>query len=163
LSFMLYALPVHLESAVERLEFVARSASVVKDVHARAGEGLFGSLASLVSLSAVAPLMRALSAVHFANVVPPLVNVLISNVKGPDLPLFVSGAELTSIFPMGPLIEGVGLGITVVSYHDEVAFGFMACEDLVPDLEELVVGVHLEVARMLDAAAPDLDQPNDHV
>jgi len=151
LSFLLYALPVHLPDPVERLEFVARSASLVKDVYAQAGEGFFASIASLVPLGALAPLMRALSAVRVANVLPPVVNVLISNIRGPDLPLFVAGAELTSIFPMGPLIEGVGLGITVVSYRDEVAFGFMACADLVPDVQELAAGVHVEMARMLDA------------
>jgi len=81
--------------------------------------------------------------------------VLISNIRGPDVPMYVAGDEVSSIFPMGPLIEGVGLGVTVVSYRHEVSFGFMACAELVPDIHELTTGIHLEVARMLDALSPD--------
>jgi diacylglycerol O-acyltransferase / wax synthase len=154
LSFMFYGLPVHLEDPGQRLSFVTRSAAAVKDIYARAGQGLFAGLASLAPTSVVGPLMRALSGTHAASVLPPAVNVLISNIRGPDLPLFVAGAELSSIYPMGPLMEGVGLGMTVVSYRDEVAFGFMACSDLVPDIDELSTGIHLEVARMLDVVAP---------
>jgi WS/DGAT/MGAT family acyltransferase len=151
LSFMFYGLPIHLDDPAERLAFVARSASAVKDVYARSGQGLFAGLASLTPTTALGPLMRALSGVHAANVLPPVVNVLISNIRGPDRAQYVAGAEVSSIYPMGPLIEGVGLGVTVVTYRREVAFGFMACAELVPDIHELTTGVHLEVARMLDA------------
>jgi diacylglycerol O-acyltransferase len=140
LSFMFYPLPVHLDDPIERLDFVVRSARVVKDVYSRAGEGLFTSLASLTPLGAVPVAMRVLSAAGAANVV-----------KGPDMPLFVAGAALSSIFPMGPLMEGVGLGVTVVSYRDAVAFGLMACPDLVPEVQELADEVHEELAEMLAA------------
>ena len=153
LSFMFYGLPVHLEDPLERMAFVSRSATAVKDVYARAGHGLFAGLASLAPTAALGPIMRALSGVHAANVVRPVVNVLISNIKGPETPMYVSGSEVTAMYPMGPLIEGVGLGVTVVSYRREVSFGFMACAELVPDIDELTTGVHLEVARMLDAMA----------
>ena len=155
LSFMFYGLPVHLEDPRERLAFVSRSATAVKDIYARAGRGLFSGLASLAPTKALGPIMRALSGVHAANVMRPVVNVLISNIRGPDVPMYVAGDEVSSIFPMGPLIEGVGLGVTVVSYRHEVSFGFMACAELVPDIHELTTGTHLEVARMLDALSPD--------
>jgi WS/DGAT/MGAT family acyltransferase len=151
LSFMFYPLPVHLDGPIERLDFVVRSARVVKDVYSRAGEGLFTSLASLTPLGAVPVAMRVLSAAGAANVVPPAANVTISNIKGPDMPLFVAGAALSSIFPMGPLMVGVGLGVTVVSYRDAVAFGLMACPDLVPEVQELADEVHEELAEMLAA------------
>ena len=150
-SFMFYGLPVHLEDPLERLSFVHRSSAVVKDLYAKTGEGLFASVAALAPMAMVGPVLRGMSALRLGSVFPPVINVLISNIRGPDIPLFVAGAELTSIFPMGPLVEGVGLGITAVSYRDEVAFGFMACADLVPDVQELAAGTNLEVIRMLDS------------
>jgi len=151
MSFLFYGLPVHLADPAERVRFVARSASTAKDLYARSGEGLLGNIATLTPTAAVSPLMRAVSMTRVVNLVPPVINVLISNIHGPDLPLYVAGSELSSIFPMGPLMEGVGLGITAVSYRDEVAFGFMACKDLVPDVQQLADDVPLEIARMLEA------------
>ena len=96
-------------------------------------------------------MLRALSAMRVASVLPPVVNVMISNIRGPDIPLFVAGAELASIYPMGPLFEGVGLGVTVVTYRDNVDFGFIACPDLVPNVDELAGSVGVEMATMLDS------------
>jgi diacylglycerol O-acyltransferase / wax synthase len=151
LSFMFYGLPVHLGDPVERLAFVTHSSSAAKDVHGRAGQGLMAALATLVPQSTIGPVMRLVSSSHAANVVPPIANVLISNIKGPELPLYVAGASLGAIFPMGPIMEGVGLGVTAVSYHDEMAFGFMACTDLVADVRDFSTGLHLEMSTMLDA------------
>ncbi len=154
LSFLFYALPVHLDDPWDRLAFVSRSASTVKSAYERGGQGLFASLATLAPKRAVTPLMRAVSAAGAARVLPPVVNVMISNIRGPDLPLYSAGSKLTSLFPMGPLLEGVGLGITVVSYRDEIAFGFMACPDLIPDVGQLARSIRGEMGRMLEAT-PD--------
>ena len=150
LSFMFYALPIHLPSARERVAFVKRSAHDAKRVYAKAGQGLFSAFAAVVPKFAVGPAMKAMSSVRAANVMPPLVNVLISSIKGPELPLYVAGSRLASMFPMGPVIEGVGLGITAVSFSDEMAFGFIGCADLIEDIHELSLGLHLELAAMED-------------
>ena len=151
MSFLFYAVPVHLEDPAERVRFVARSATSAKSLYARSGQGLFESIASLAPLRVTGPVLRLASAARIPSVLPPVVNVLISNIRGPAIPLFVAGAELESIFPMGPLFEGVGLGVTVVSYRDHVDFGFIACPDLVPDVSELASTVNLEMAELLDA------------
>jgi diacylglycerol O-acyltransferase / wax synthase len=151
MSFLFYAVPVHLSDPAERVRFVATSASSAKNLYARSGQGLFESIASLAPLGATGPLLRMVSKARIPSVLPPVVNVLISNIRGPAIPLYVAGAELESIFPMGPLFEGVGLGVTVVSYRDHVDFGFIACPDLVPDVSELATTVTIEMASMLDA------------
>ena len=153
ISFMFYALPVHLADPVERLEEVTRSATEVKDLYDRAGTGLMGGLAAVAPSGVVGPLMRLVSGMRVADVAPPVANVLISNIRGPDLPLYMAGAELTTIFPMGPLAEGIGLGLTVVSYRDSVALGFIGCTDLMEDMDELVELTDVEVATMLDTVA----------
>ena len=151
LSFMFYALPVHLPAVSERLAFVKRSASEAKSLHTKTGEGLLASVAALAPKAAIGPAMRIMSSRGAANVFPPVANVLISNIRGPQVPLYVAGATLCSIFPMGPVIDGVGLGITAMSYGDEMSFGFIACADLVRDIRDFSLGLHVEMAAMLDA------------
>jgi len=67
--------------------------------------------------------------------------VIISNVPGPPFPLYFAGAELKAAYPMGPVMEGAGLNITVMSYRDSVDFGFMVCDDLMPDVWDLADAV----------------------
>lgn len=67
----------------------------------------------------------------------PIHNIVISNVPGPPFPLYLAGAELVAAYPMGPIMEGAGLNVTVLSYRDAVDFGFMADPALVPDVWEM--------------------------
>ena len=151
ISFMLYSLPVDRDGPALRLEEVTRSATAAKDLYARSGSGLMGSIATLAPSRAVGPVMRAISGMKIADIAPPVMNVFISNIHGPDLPLYAAGARLRAMFPMGPLIEGVGLGVTIVSHADEAALGFMGCEDHVPDIEVLADYTGTEVEALLDA------------
>jgi diacylglycerol O-acyltransferase / wax synthase len=153
LSFLFYALPVHVEDPIERLKFVTASAETVKEVYRRNGAGLLSSIACFASSKAVQPFIKAISSARLASVLPPAVNVLISSIKGPEMPLYLAGSEMTSLYPMGPIFEGVGLGITAVSYRDRVDFGFMACPDLIPDVERLAEDVKPEIRSMHDAVS----------
>jgi hypothetical protein len=63
--------------------------------------------------------------------------VTVSNVPGPPFPLFLAGARLVGMYPLGPVTEGVGLNITVMSYCGMVYFGLNACREAVPALAEL--------------------------
>ena len=67
----------------------------------------------------------------------PIHNLVISNVPGPPFPLSVAGARLTMLCPLGPVMEGAGLNITVISYMDSVDVGLIACRELMPDLGDL--------------------------
>ena len=71
---------------------------------------------------------------------PPLANVTISNVPGPREPLYAAGARVISAHPHGPLLAGVRLNITVMSYADSVDFGLIGCRQSLPDAEEVAQG-----------------------
>ncbi len=153
LAFMFYELPIHLDDPGERLRFVQRTARVAKDAHARAGAGLLSSVATLIPKVLVGPAMRAASSLRVTSIIPPIANVMISSLRGPEVPLFASGARVSSIFPLGPVIEGIGLCVTAISYRRELAFGFIACSDHVTDIRDLATGFDIEMVGLLDVAA----------
>jgi hypothetical protein len=64
-------------------------------------------------------------------------NMLISNVRGPDRPLYLNGARLETFFPVSTLIAGVGLNITFMSYAGQVVFGFTANGSALPEVESM--------------------------
>jgi WS/DGAT/MGAT family acyltransferase len=72
------------------------------------------------------------------SIQPPLANVVVSNVMGPPIPLYLAGALVEAIYPLGPLLPGVGMNITVLSNIDRLDVGVMSCPDVVDDVWELV-------------------------
>ena len=64
---------------------------------------------------------------------PPPANLVVSNVRGPEHPLYVAGARLRTIYSVGPAVEGIGLNITGWSYCGDLAFGLIADADAIPD------------------------------
>ena len=102
---------------------------------------------AMISLAA-----RMYTAAGLDSLTPPIMNLIISNVPGPPFPIYSAGAKLEAIYPMGPLLYGTGINITVFSYQDKIDFGFMVCRDLVPDAWKLVEGVQLALDELLAAA-----------
>ena len=73
----------------------------------------------------------------FDRVRPPF-NVTVSSVRGPDvLALLCRAAGWSTMYPVGPMAEGIGVNVTVFSYLDRVYFGMLACRKLLPELTEL--------------------------
>lgn len=68
-------------------------------------------------------------------------NMLISNVRGPDRPLYLNGASLEAMFPISTLIAGVGLNVTFMSYAGQVVFGFTGNGAALPEVETLAAHV----------------------
>ena len=71
--------------------------------------------------------------------VRPTFNVVISNVPGPDEPLYFRGARLEASFPVSIPVHGQALNITCSSYAGSVCFGFTGCRDTVPHLQRIAV------------------------
>jgi WS/DGAT/MGAT family acyltransferase len=103
---------------------------------------------ALVSLAA-----RMYTAAQLDRRTPPIMNLIISNVPGPPFPLYCAGAEIESLYPMGPLLYGTGVNVTVFSYRDRVDFGFMVCREAVPDPWFLAEGIPIAMDELKQAAA----------
>jgi WS/DGAT/MGAT family acyltransferase len=74
-----------------------------------------------------------------AGRIRPTFNVVISNVPGPDHPLYFRGARLEASFPMSIPVHGQGVNITCNSYAGQICVGFTGCRDTVPRLQRLAV------------------------
>jgi WS/DGAT/MGAT family acyltransferase len=82
---------------------------------------------------------------------PPMFNITISNVPGPDKPLYFRGAELLSIYPASIVTHGQALNITCESYNGQMNFGFTACHTSVPSMQKVAVYA-ADALRELEAA-----------
>ena len=71
---------------------------------------------------------------------------------GPQIPLYMLGAELVSMHPQVPLLENLGLGIALVSYNGRVCWGFNADYELLPDLENFVDQIRDSFRRLAATA-----------
>jgi WS/DGAT/MGAT family acyltransferase len=83
--------------------------------------------------------------------VPPMFNVTISNVPGPDKPLYFRGAELLATYPASIVQHGLALNITCQSYAGSMNFGFTGCHSSVPSLQRLAVYSADALAELEDA------------
>jgi diacylglycerol O-acyltransferase len=68
---------------------------------------------------------------------PVIHNLVISNVPGPNVPLYYAGAELRAYYPLSAIADGQGLNITVMSCCGQLHFGLLADRELVPDVDRL--------------------------
>ena len=79
----------------------------------------------------------------------PISNVAISNVPGAPIPLYIEGAKVVANYPMGPVPNGVGLNITMMSYVDRLDFCVQSCRDKIPDPWLLVEQIEAASAELL--------------
>jgi hypothetical protein len=78
---------------------------------------------------------------------------MVSNVPGPDFPLYFAGMELRAVYPLGPVIDGVALNVTVQSYREWLFVGINACASAVPDLPGLTRAMVDELSLLSRMAA----------
>jgi WS/DGAT/MGAT family acyltransferase len=88
-----------------------------------------------------------------ANRLPPIANLVVSNVPGPPMPFFLAGARLKTYWPVSIVEHGLGLNITLQSYAGSLDFGLLAARSGLPDLHRLARGL-LEAFTELEAARP---------
>jgi diacylglycerol O-acyltransferase / wax synthase len=85
---------------------------------------------------------------NLANLLPPAVNVSISNVVGPKFTLYANGAELLHSYPVSIVMHGIGLNITLQSYRDHLDFGFVAGANILPNVQSLADALPGELAKL---------------
>lgn len=130
---MLVPLPVEIGDPLEQLRDIVVTTQQAKDLTHSLGADVFGNWADLTAPPLLITGARLYSGLQLANLHRPLQNLVVSNVPGPPIPLYTAGARVEAIYPLGPLLPGSGLNVTVLSNLGNVDFGFLTCPDLVPD------------------------------
>jgi WS/DGAT/MGAT family acyltransferase len=154
ISVMFTGLATDMEDPADRLVAIHQGA-----LEAKLLQSAMGSEALMEWLEVPVPALFSMAAslygrLRLASFHPPLCNVLVSDVPGPPVPLYFAGARLESIFPLGPIFDGVGLNITAVSSAHTLDIGLVACPDQLPDLWDLASGLRPALEELDGARRP---------
>lgn len=149
---MVGSLSTDVEDRVERLHAIHRGMNSAKalaeDLQAQQSIGLTDFTPPLL-LNLV---FKAFRAAKLEDRLPLATNLIVSNVPGPPVQLYMAGARIEHIFPVGPLTVGMGMNVTVFSYGKYVDVGVQTDPNLVEDPWELLGSVTDELAQLVAAA-----------
>ena len=155
-SMILAHLPVEIADPLERLHTIHAETDRAKQHHVASGGDVLRQFTDVVT-SLAAPwllthMVQLYSASHLADWLPFFWNLVISNVPGPPTPLYCEIGRVRRIYPLGPVQQGSGLNLTVLSAADRLCFGAMACREMVPDVADIARGFVDEVAALHELA-----------
>jgi hypothetical protein len=150
---MFVSLATDVKDPVERLRTIAQATKGAKEDHKAIGATMLQDWAQFAAPAVFARASRLYSSMKLADRHRPIHNVIISNVPGPPFPLYLAGAKLVMLCPLGPVMEGAGLNITVLSYQSSIDVGLIACRELMPDLDELAHAFADAMGELSKAAA----------
>jgi WS/DGAT/MGAT family acyltransferase len=137
ISAMMAPLPVWCEDPVERLHVVTQEMGDLKSSGQAVGAEILTKLTDFAPSTIVSQAARLQPAQRFFNLV-------VTNVPGPQFPLYVLGRKMESIFPMVPLAQRQALCVGIMSYNGQVNFGLIGDYDAMADLDSF--GLDLEAA-----------------
>jgi diacylglycerol O-acyltransferase len=149
-SIMLASLPTQRDSAADRLAAVHAAMSAAKEQHDAIPASLLADVSEFALPVLANQAWRLSARLRLFERVHPY-NLIISNVPGPNVPLYLAGARLQAYYPVSAIVDGQGLNITVMSYCGTMFFGLVACRELMPDLDVLAGHLRAELDEMLAA------------
>jgi WS/DGAT/MGAT family acyltransferase len=145
---LLVDLPVGERDAVRRLRLTTRSMAA----HRASGRAVNADV--LVALSGFAPpTLHALGARAANGLARRMFNLVVTNVPGPQVPLYAAGARMTEMFPILPLGPGQAVSIGLTSYDGGVFYGINGDRDAMPDVAVLATLIEDALAELVDASA----------
>ncbi len=149
LSAMLVQLATHIEDPIERLETIYENTIKGKTYQGAVGAKNLSNLAEMVPFGIANQAARLYTRYNVAKLHNPVFNVVITNVPGPQMPIYLGGHKLHSIMGMAPIIDGMGLIITVLSYNGSITISPTSDINSMPDMD-VFSDFMLEEANMLE-------------
>jgi diacylglycerol O-acyltransferase len=144
-SGMIAALPVSCSDPALCLERISAQMRVVKHSGQAVGAQALTELSGFAPPTLIQQASRLVTRQRF-------VNLVVTNVPGPQFPLYLDGRELTDMFPMVPLGTNLNLGIAIVSYNGTLNFGLVGDFNALHDLEDLADDFLAALGELADAA-----------
>ena len=142
---MMASLPIWCEDPKRRMEIVRQSMGDLKQSKQAVGASLLTQLADFAPPTIAGQAARLQSRQRFFNLV-------VTNIPGPQFPLYVMGRRMERVFPMVPLAKNQGVCIGIMSYDGQVNFGLIGDYDGMPDLEDLAKDLDDSINELIEAA-----------
>jgi WS/DGAT/MGAT family acyltransferase len=149
-SGMFSKLETNIEDPAERLKAIADANSVAKQHSAAIGATLLQDWSQFAAPAVFGVAMRVYASSRLTSVAP-VHNLVVSNVPGPQVPLYFLGAQVKAMYPLGPIFHGSGLNITVMSLNGTLDVGLISCPELLPDLWDMADDFAVALQELLDA------------
>lgn len=149
-SGMFSSLHTNIEDPVERLKAIAEANSVAKQHSSAIGATLLQDWTQFAAPAVFGVAMRVYARSKLSAAAP-VHNLVVSNVPGPQIPLYLLGCEVKAMYPLGPIFHGSGLNITVMSLCGKLDVGIISCPELLPDLWEMADDFGVELAELVAA------------
>ncbi|OFJ51111.1 diacylglycerol O-acyltransferase [Mycolicibacterium grossiae] len=149
-SGMFARLETNIADPVERIKAIADANSVAKQHSSAIGATLLQDWTQFAAPAVFGVAMRVYAASRLASA-KPVHNLVLSNVPGPQIPLYFLGAEVKAMYPLGPIFHGSGLNVTVMSLRGTLDVGIISCPELLPDLWDMADDFQVELDALLAA------------
>jgi len=151
-STMYAPLPVYVEDPIERFAIVHDSMAGLKESGQAVGAEVLTRLTGFAPPTVLAQAARLQSHQR-------VFNLTVTNVPGPQFPLYLLGRRLRALYPQVPLTRNTALGIAIMSYDGALDFGLLADYDAMPDLDRLAGDLEAAIDELAAAAGASAGQP----
>jgi diacylglycerol O-acyltransferase / wax synthase len=138
-------LPVYVEDPVARLQAVRQAMGELKESKQAVGAEVLAGVQNFAPPTILAQASR-------LNFSTRLFNLIVTNVPGPQFPLYVRGRELDDVFPVAFLPENHALAIAIMSYNGKINFGLLGDYDALPDIGAIADGIEASLAELVSLA-----------
>ena len=149
-SSVIAPLPTHLADPAGRLAAAHEAMRAAKEQHNALPAELLTDIAQFSMPALANQASRLATRLRLLERVPPF-NVIISNVPGPTVDLYLCGARLDGVYPLSAIADGQGLNLTVLGSSGKLNFGALADRDLVPDVDLIIDALKEELVALSDA------------
>ncbi|QIX26637.1 wax ester/triacylglycerol synthase family O-acyltransferase [Nocardioides sp. JQ2195] len=151
-SALFARLGTDVEDPLERLQAMSLSNRHAKEHHQAISADALQDWAEFAAPRTFGLAVRAYAGLRLAEKHPVVHNLVISNVPGPPIPIYLAGARVDGLYPLGPVFHGAGVNITVMSNDGRLHVGVIACSESVSDVDALVSQFPRELERLRSSA-----------
>ena len=157
ISSMLVQIATNIEDPIERLEVIHENTQRGKTYQGAVGAKTLANMAEIVPFGIANQAARLYSRFHLSELHAPVFNVTITNVPGPQFPIYLAGKKMLNIMGMAPIIDGMGLIITILSYDGKITISPTSDIKTMPDIDKFSRHI-LDAANELEASILKLEK-----